>query len=746
MSDILKCGGFEFARDPTRDDNRLESLELALGNSIVCDSLSVDVAEAELYSKALLPIAFSSADKAAFTTTDGSVFCVRSGKDLRTIPYGTPVEYYRNGKLSGKFFKQSIQRTGKTAFELSATSSIGLLEYMQHRGGLYRNVPFETVLADILGGVIPYTVDDALKSVLVLGWLPYASKRSNLQQLLMATGASVRKDANFNVVFTFLDAGESKKISTDSIYNGGSVAGGSPATGVDVTSHAFIELSTDNDVTLYDNTDGSMSSDQREITFSNPVHDLAASGGLVIHESGANYAVVSGIGVLTGKEYTHQTDVVSLRLDSAPGKERIISVSNCTLVSILNVENVSRRILSYYSASERISVDIEAGEHRPGDSVELLNPFDEMSRGLVESMDINVSRTLKAKTSIITGYTPTGFGNFYNHVLVVTQSGTVTIPAEAKGKAQLVLISGGHGGSSGYAGAVGSGKTKSDQSGSNAIYRSKWFVPPGPALGGKAGTPGGGARILRVTLNDVVGGQTALNVNIGAGGLGGLFTDGENAPGQSGGDTTVGDYTTAGAQETATGYYDPINGVLYGAPGGEGIPGGAGGGYDESSEGNVIPAESVTGFGQTFSGGTSVGMSQSIEKTSGRYDNGYGYKEATAWGGYGGGAAYGAAGESGTLTGAAVAAGSDYASAKGAPGGPGATALPPPVPSTPGTGGFGGNGGGGAGACGASMVQNNYSSSQAAPTPYFSVAPNTMTAGNGSDGGDGADGVLLIYY
>ena len=309
-----------------------------------------------------------------------------------------------------------------------------------------------------------------------------------------------------------------------------------------------------------------------------------------------------------------------------------------------------------------------------------------------------------------------------------------------------MLISGGPGGSSGYAGEVKSGKTEREQFGSGDIYRSKWFVPPGPAPGGKAGTPGGGARILRVTLNDVVGGQTALNVNIGTGGTGGLFADGENAPGQSGGDTTVGDYTTAGAQETATGYYDPINGVLYGAPGGEGIPGGAGGGYDESSEGNVIPAESVTGFGQTFSGGTSVGMSQKVEGHKGVYYEGYGYKEATAWGGYGGGAAYGAAGENGTLYNASYTVGNSWASAKGAPGGVGATALPPPVPSTPGTGGFGGNGGGGAGACGGARIRNNYRVGSASPAPDFEVYENTMTAGDGSDGGDGADGVLLIYY
>lgn len=743
MSDVLKCGGFEFSRDPTLDDNRLEGLELTLGNSIVCDSLSVDVAEAELFSKALLPMAFSSADKAAFTAMDGSVFCVRSGKDIRTIPYGTSVEYYRNGKLAGKFFKQSIQRTGKTAFELSATSSIGLLEYMQHRGGLYQNVPFETVLAEILGGVISYTVDDDLKSVLVFGWLPYASKRSNLQQLLMATGASVRKDENFNVVFTFLDAGESEKVAADSIYNGGSVAGGSPATGVDVTAHTYIALSTDNDVTLYDNTDGSMSSDKREITFSNPVHDLIASEGLAIHESGVNYAVVSGIGVLTGKEYTHQTDVVSQRLDAAPGKERIISVSNCTLISVLNVENVSQRVLSYYSASERISVDIDPGEHHPGDSIEMMDPFDEMSRGLIESMDIHVSRMLKAQTSIITGYTPTGFGNFYNHVLVVTQSGQVIIPAEAKGKAQLVLISGGPGGSSGYAGGVPEGVSASETSGDYTVFRTSYYFPVGRAAGGAPGTPGGAARILRVTIN-VTAGQV-LNVTIGEGGDGGLFSDGENSPGQKGGDTIVGEYTTANVQASVNGYYDPLEGILYGAPGAEGVPGGAGGGYDAENR-QILQAEDVIASGQVFKGGTSIGPDQSVDSEAGMTSGGYGYKYAGATGSYGGGAAFGANGENGSMDGAKATTSSSGPYAIGAIGGKGADAAAPAVPSIPGTGGGAGNGGGAAGQCGEAYVENNYRPSSASPSPTFFAGVNTKTPGKGSDGGKGAKGALLIYY
>ena len=273
-----------------------------------------------------------------------------------------------------------------------------------------------------------------------------------------------------------------------------------------------------------------------------------------------------------------------------------------------------------------------------------------------------------------------------------------------------------------------------------------WYVPPGPAAGGKAGKPGGGARILRITLNGVIGGQTILNVIIGTGGTGGLFSDGENSPGQNGGDTIVDGYTTEGSRETATGYYDPINGVLYGAPGKDGIPGGAGGGYDPSAEAETIQAESVTGFGQTFTGGVSIGMTQKIERGGGVDNEDYGRVEGTAWGGYGGGAAYGSDGGNSAIESAYVFANYNSAVARGAAGGFGATALPPPTPSTYGTGGFGGNGGGGAGSCGASQVENKYYKNSASPAPSFLAGAGTMRPGNGSDGGRGADGVLLIYY
>lgn len=736
-----------------------QDIEEATGyrkSTIVGDELPYDTFEAEVwdYAYALLMLA-DSGPKLAMMNADGRFMLARfSNKPMEAFTYGAPVTWTHQGKLVLKQYLESIRRTGEYKYLLSCVSGIGLLAKSRHYGGLYENALFSDVLAEIVGGAFPYTVDTQIASIKIYGALLVDNRRNNLKKLLVATGAVLQTNPDGSVRFTGPDKTSPVEIKDGDIFMGGSVDIPTPYQAVKITEHAFAKTPNDILTTLLDGeavgmniiTPAGASVTGALVTFSDPMHDLAITGTTIL-ESGVNYAVLapSTSCTLTGYKYSHTTRIVTAGSLTA-SEQATKRLDDNTLVSLFNVDTVAQRWLDYYSAQKAVTMSVVWRGEQPAGAVVFMDPYDNQAVGLIESQDVRLSAKLAADTTVQVGKIPSISGNTYEHVLVVTKSGTVTIPAEAKGKAQLVLISGGHGGSSGYAGAVGSGKTESEQFGSGNIYRRKWFVPPGPAPGGKAGTPGGGARILRVTLNDVVGGQTALNVNIGAGGTGGLFADGENAPGQSGGDTTVDSYTTAGAQTTSTGYYDPINGVLYGAPGGAGIPGGAGGGYDESSEGNIIQAESVTGFGQTFSGGASVGMSRQATSKNGVAGSGYGYKEANAYGSFGGGAAYGATGEDGGLSGYTASTYSDAALAVGAKGGKGADALPPPVPSARGTGGFGGNGGGGAGACGAAMVRNNYKDSTASPVPNFYVGQGAMTSGKGSDGGKGADGVLLIYY
>ena len=731
-----------------------EDIEEATGyrkSIIVGEELPYDTFEAEVwdYAYALMMLA-DSGPKLAMMNADGRFMLTRlSNKRMESYTYGAPVTWTHRGKLVLRQFLESVRRTGECKYLLSCVSGIGLLAKSRHYGGLYENAVFSDVLAEIVGGAFPYTVDEQIASIKIYGVLPVDSRRNNLKMLLTATGAVLQTNPDGSVRVAAPDMTSPVEIKDGDIFMGGSVDIPTPYQAVKITEHAFAKTSNDILTTLLDGeavgmdiiTPAGASVTGALVTFSDPMHDLAITGTTIL-ESGVNYAVLapSTSCTLTGYKYSHTTRIVTAGSLTA-SEQATKRLDDNTLISLFNVDTVAQRWLDYYSAQKAVTMSVVWRGEQPAGAVIFSDPYDEQAVGLIESQDVRLSAKVVADTTVQVGKIPSISGNTYDHVLVVTQSGQVTIPAEAKGKVQLVLISGGHGGSSGYAGEVKSGTTKSNQFESGGwIYKTKSYIPPGQTSGGKAGEPGAGARILRITLNDVVGGQTVLNANIGTGGLGGLFADGENAPGQSGGDTTVDSYTTEGAQETSTGYYDPINGVLYGAPGGAGIPGGAGGGYSGNTETDIIPAESVSGFGQTFPGGNSFGRSHKVEDTGG--SSTYGGVVARAYGGYGGGAAYGAAGEDGS-TNASASAASNGGWATGAEGGKGATASPPPVPLTPGTGGYGGNGGGGAGACGYALMSNNY---QTSPAPYFSVSGNTMTPGNGSDGGKGADGVLLIYY
>ena len=735
-----------------------QDIEEATGyrkSTVVGDELPYDTFEAEVwdYAYALLMLA-DSGPKLAMMNADGRFMLARlSSKRMESYTYGAPVTWTHRGKLVLRQYLESIRRTGEYKYLLSCVSGIGLLAKSRHYGGLYENVLFSDVLADIIGGALPYTVDAQIAAIKIYGVLPVDNRRNNLKRLLTATGAVLQTNPDGSVRFAAPDTASPVEIKDGDIFMGGSVDHPAPYQAVKITEHAFAKTPNDILTTLLDGeavgmniiTPAGTSVTGALVTFSDPMHDLAVTGTTIL-ESGVNYAVLapSMACTLTGYKYSHTTRIVTAGSMTA-SEQATKRLDDNTLVSLFNVDTVAQRWLDYYSAQKAVTMSVVWRGEQPAGAVVFADPYDERAVGLIESQDVRLSAKLAADTTVQVGKIPSISGNTYEHVMVVTQSGQVTIPAEAKDKAQLVLISGGHGGSSGYAGGLLSGKTQNNSDGYDYISRTKTYIPPAPAPGGKAGTPGGGARILRVTLNGVIGGQTVLNVVIGAGGAGGLFADGENAPGQSGGDTTVDSYTTAGAQATSTGYYDPINGVLYGAPGGEGIPGGAGGGYDESSEGNAIPAESVTGFGQTFFGGSSVGTSEEVFADKNTASN-HGYVSARANGSYGGGAAYGNNGSPGTIDGAIAGAGNLSVYAKGAPGGKGADALPPPTPSIRGTGGFGGNGGGGAGSCGKAEVKNRYYASSQTPMQNFEVDANTMTTGKGSDGGAGADGVLLIYY
>ena len=684
-------------------DADIRTCSCVLSSGLLMDELAIDEFSPVVYSTAYIRVRFAPAGSPGLITADGKLFlCYPGIGSLDQLPYATPIWYYSDNVLIGKFYCKRVIRSGKTWFDIQAVSAIGVLDGQANNGGLYTGQTFMEVVTDIIGDAVSFSCADDVGSVPIFGWLPKASRRSNLHQLLFACGVTIKKDSDGNMVFRFPEEETPKIVPDDRIFVGGNIDYMTPASRVDVTEHAFMRLPSDEAVTLFDNTDGSGVADHTTVDFRDaPIHNIAASDSLTIHEYGVNHAVVSGTGILTGRKYTHTTKIISLESGST-AENKTVSVTDATLVSVTNSEYVARRVLSFYSSARTVSADMVVNGERPGDQISFNNPFDDPETAFLASMDIRPSSFLRATCELITNYTPKWFGNVYSHVAVLTGSGTWSKPDGVQ-KCRATLVGAGSGGSSGGNGQNATGGRTSIGS---------------RGEGGVAGTAGLGGKILSVNMD--LSSVQSVAYSCGIGGEGGVAAGTEPTGGAEGTPTTFGQYSSENGSRTRTGCVNLFTGEVYGIQGVDGYEGGAG--SDSNNDGPSITGPDGTVYypgqrGQTGSynssgvscggaggngGGAAVGSNGGDGGNGrGNYNNGYGFGE----GGHGGNGANGAAGEDG---------------------------------ATYGSGGSGGHGGGGGGTGGESYNSTGEDS--------YRKNGNPGHGGIGGKGGKGSDGCILIYY
>lgn len=677
-------------------DHEKKPLQLVLSHALSGDELAIDQLLPRVFSDAYIRVGFVPSGSSALVTSDGKRFVVMTGPSfLDKLPYATPIWYYTDGVLMGKFYSKQVVRTGQTAFDLLAMSPIGVLEGQNHVGNVYTGQTWAAVAADVIGGAVPFTVASDVASIPVFGWLPYATRRDNLHELLFAFGVMAEKDSAGDLVFRFPDTTTVKAVPDGRIFFGGSVNYETPATRAEITEHAFLKLPSDELVTLFDNTDGSGVADYTPITFQNaPIHDLEVSGNLIVHESSVNHAVLSGTGILTGRRYTHTTKII-VQDSGVVGENKTVSVTGRTLVNVANSQNVARRVLSFYSASRTISADLIVEGEKPGDLLSFNDPFGDPATAFLASLDGASSSFLRAACQLITNYTPAWGGNNYSRAIVLTGTGSWTVPAE---RFRAILIGAGSGGDSG-----GKGEDGEDS-----------HLNKGSAgAGGSPGAPGAGGKILSVELTKKVG--TVISYSCGVGGAGGVCTGLEPTPGMEGGTTTFGNYSSASGLESSVGAVDLFTGEVYALPGlADGLAGANG------ADTNNPEAGSVVYDGVTYTGGKN---GEGVE----------GWASGYAYGGFGGGAAAGANGKDGEDGSTTVNNG--YGFNNGGNAGAGGNAIDRADASQYGCGGDGGHGGGGGGAGG-----------PATGNPDTCWGGAGGVGGLGGKGGNGADGCIIVYY
>lgn len=645
--------------------------------------------------------------------------------DPEAFRFGDTLQYYINdgATMVGQFYVQTVKRIAKKIYRFTCTSGIGMTTYYGHNGGIYESESLGNIVREIMGN-IPYTIDADLADATCKGWLPKVkAARDNLQALLFMSGGSVKKNPNGTINFGYIGSGVVKTIPDVNLNVGGSIENFEPATRVEVTSHEYHALQTDERITLYENTTG-VAAAHLVVDFTEPCHDLEATG-LTIEESGANYAIVTGIGTLTGQKYTHVTSVYAI--DTGRKSEpNVIQVTNNFMVNPGNVANVAKRVAGYYGIAKEVSYTMRVTNERPGDKVTFKDPFGDQQTGYIKNMHVTLSKRLNAAATIALDWTPGPFGDAYSAYRVFRQAdivnGRLTFPADMVGaQALVVLLSGAGGGQAGYDGEDG----KADVS--LAQYYSP--VPQLGGAGGEAGAPGERGRIYSLYVNALP--SYYDNASIGVGGAGGASN---GALGSPGGDTTLDTYSTANGSQLIDDYTNFIDGTSYANMNSAGEAGSAGGiGAGRSSQ---QPDMSTDGEAHVCEDGNVYAGGARQPALSYSYRQGNSSRKYRDMGGAGGGgAAHGAAG------GAAYCS-YDLPSEEeklGSYGGDGANAVAPPqaAETVSGRGGHGGGGGGGAQEC---YLKTDGQSG-------FSYSFNWGGAGGlGSAGGQGGDGLIIVYY
>ena len=694
-----------------------------IGNELSVDTFTVTIrhdpgVEHEIYA----PI-----DSGGYSDPNGEIYSLatQSGRDYMTeLPYGTPVFWYCGGDFFARGYLRSVERLTRFSWRLTVISGVGLLDDSYHNGGLYAGTPAGDIINDIIGDVISVDIDAAVASTIVNGWLPYATRRQNLHRLLFAIGAQlIRAGENTDYRVIYAESDTPTVIDAGRIDVRGSVSYQLPATAAEVTEHAFFQTADDPVVTLLDNTNG-LSSEQ-PVIFSAPCYDLAASGALEIVESGVNYAVVRGVGVLTGRQYTHTTSVVT-RTTGATGKPLVKRVTDNCLVSALNSENVAARVLAYYSAAKTVGAKLMLEDEQCGDQLSFTDAFGDATIGWLGKMSMSVTSIKAAQCDIVEGYAPTGQGNTYTARQIVTATGTWTVPAGVT-HIRVVLIGGGRSGAGGASGQTALGAGEGTVGG----------------VGGSAGAGGAAGKIYAVSL-DVQPGDV-LQLVIGSGGVGGAGgVSSEDAadpptPGEDGADggatTMTFDghiWSSAAGASPVNGYFDVFSGDVYCIPGADGVDGGDGSGPDADGQ----PVEEWSP-GQTPESTEKVFFWPAARTFQIRVTSGYG-----------GGAAHGSDGDAGTRWAtdpiipddAEVVDTPTMPSPIGGDGGDGADASGYSTAPGLGCGGGGGHGGGGGGCGGGGWTKTS-------STPYVPAGDQGAggRGGAGSAGQDGGPGGIIIY-
>ena len=357
-------------------------------------------------------------DELSIDTMKIRVRSINTSYPLHNFIYGSQVTFYKDDALYGKYYLVSVERQTKNEYILNVQSSIGLLDDTMHYGGIYSGEYASTIIKDIIGEKIAYTEHNIFSKIKVYGWLPVATRRENLKQLLFAVGGCVKKK-NGDVYFTTLTVDAPKAIPENRVFDTGKITYDSPASRIEVVEHQFSKVDSVPSEEVYSGEivgssfvtpKGYSVSDAALVTWDKPYHSLTFSDcTLLNNEMGVNYAVVSSSGsaTISGKPYIHSKMIVSRDKENYNGKEKVAKVENATLVTLANSNSVAEKVMAYYNSPCTLSGAIVMDGEKPLDNITMPNQFEEENTGMIKSIEGTLGKQItKGELELRIGYNP----------------------------------------------------------------------------------------------------------------------------------------------------------------------------------------------------------------------------------------------------------------------------------------------------------------------------------------------------
>lgn len=447
---------------------------------------------------------------------------------------------------------------------------------------------------------------DGIEDLKVTGWLKVQTKREALYQVLFACGLSMRSSSDGQYIIGGMTDSIVGDIPDSDLYMTGSETKVKKTRSIYLHEHVYQTGATSE--VVFDNTETADSSDSIAVFEDSPIQDTPVGNGITITAFNCNAAVISGYGTITATPYVHSKKIHEEKIsDDLDGRD--VTVSDATLVTYLNVENVMDRLEAYYNNT--VSIIKNAIVYRGqtcGNKYGFTDPFGSSVSGFLSKMSVVTSAISKAVCEFVKNYSPPAPSAGYTHyVLYYDNPGytrTFNVPAGVTSM-HVILVGGGNGGESGYAGADGSRLQKDD----GQVFDPNWTTAPA-AEGGMYGLNGVSGKIYEV---DIESPASSYQFVIGAGGTGGAVSTSHttNNKGTAGGNTTFGSFSSANGSVRVNGIRNIFTGDIYGGEmpkwNAESGKGGDGGWIEVISQTQIVHHPAADAYdhvhGKTLKGG-----------------------------------------------------------------------------------------------------------------------------------------------